>query len=650
MQRCSEFIATCGWSRTTRRGLSAVELIVLIAVLAVLVSLALPAIQQLREVARAAHCRSNLAQIGVGLASYHDTYGTLPPAAIWKPGPLSSLALHATKRIDVVTYDNWALDLLPYLDHEELAQQWQRELPIAHDKNERVRTTSLPLFNCPADNFNRSDNPYQFTPEFSSKPPHQFARGNYGMNAGTNSARTDPGSTTAPQGEHFALAINEEAGEFRLLGNGVGGINVALSYDDFQNGTGTLVAVEELRAGIHAIDGRGVWAFGQIGGSLTSAHGINGDAFAPNHQWPRADDIQGCGELHRRIGRQTLIDARMPCVNYVDQNQQATARSQHAGGVQALYVDGHVSWIADDIDPGLWHVLHSRETPASALPESLDVLLARTNELRDAPAATHRPISSDAPAMLTNSLGMAFVKIPSGEFDMGLADEHFPDPPPEAPQHRVQINRAFYLGQHEVTQQQFQQVIGRNPSFHIPRQDGDPPALDFPVEQVTWDDAAEFCVKLSAEPAEFAAGRQYRLPTEAEWEFACRGGSEQPYAIAERRANNDQSGEAAGIQPALPVGRVGRYPANPYGLKDMRGNVWEWCSDWFDRDYYARSPGIDPQGPATGYLKVLRGSDWIFVGERCLINYPIMPPWKSSPFVGFRVVCNVIKPMGQPVR
>ena len=86
--------------------------------------------------------------------------------------------------------------------------------------------------------------------------------------------------------------------------------------------------------------------------------------------------------------------------------------------------------------------------------------------------------------------------------------------------------------------------------------------------------------------------------------------------------------------------RVGSYPANAFGLCDMRGNVWEWCDDWFDRDYYARSPVEDPLGPADGYVKVVRGGDWKFVGEQCLIDYPVAAPWASNRFVGFRVVCE----------
>jgi formylglycine-generating enzyme required for sulfatase activity len=140
---------------------------------------------------------------------------------------------------------------------------------------------------------------------------------------------------------------------------------------------------------------------------------------------------------------------------------------------------------------------------------------------------------------------------------------------------------------------------------------------------------------------EQSSGRTYRLPTEAEWEYACRSGRSDPYHWTLQRRPEDDSGDAAGIVPALPLREVGSYPANAFGLYDLRGNVWEWCADWFDRSYYSRSPRDDPQGPAAGFLKVVRGGDWIFVGEVCRINYPIMSPWQTSPFVGFRVVCEV---------
>src|SRR5690606_15083633 len=138
--------------------------------------------------------------------------------------------------------------------------------------------------------------------------------------------------------------------------------------------------------------------------------------------------------------------------------------------------------------------------------------------------------------------------------------------------------------------------------------------------------------------------RNYRLPTEAEWEYACRAGKSESYRWVRQRAAGDRSGEAAGISPPLPLAPVGSYPPNPLGLYDLRGNAWEWTADWFDRDYYARSPVNEPQGPAIGDLKVVRGGDWRFVGENCHIDYPLLPPWKASPVVGFRVVCVIAGP------
>lgn len=242
----------------------------------------------------------------------------------------------------------------------------------------------------------------------------------------------------------------------------------------------------------------------------------------------------------------------------------------------------------------------------------------------------------------TNSIGMQFVDVPAGMFTMGVPDIGNNEPaPPECPTHEVRITRSFRLGQHEVTQSQYMSVMGSNPSHHSPDRAGTEATDEFPVENVTWNDAVEFCRRLTDLPGEKAQGRRYRLPTEAEWEYACRSGKSDPYRWNPRRQPDDKSGAAAGIEPSLPLTRVGSYPPNDFGLCDMRGNVWEWCSDWFERSYYSRSPIDDPTGPAGGYLKVVRGGDWIFVGEVCRINYPVMSPWQRSPFVGFRVVCEI---------
>ena len=626
-----------------RSGLSRVETVIVLAVMGLLLTVCLPMLVSGRESARRQQCAQHLQQLGLALHSYHSAHRSLPPAAIWAPGPFRSLALHEARRVDLVTHGNWARMLLPHAGHEDLAHQFRADFPVGADENAQARSTKLPLMNCPSDEDNRSDNPYVFSPREGVSI--SFARGNYAINGGTHCFKTGPGSTAALTGDAAHLAIDDEQREFRFWGNGVAGFNVAFSIDDFSNGTSTLVALEEVRAGIHPVDLRGTWSLGQVGASVTWGHGVNSDDFAPNRQWPRADDIRDCRKLHELLGSDTLMREGMPCVSYVDANQNATARSRHSGGVNVLFLDGAVRFISDDVDPGLWHVMHSRETPAELL-EKFEERLAATPPEDAAPPDTRclqRPGAVPL-SLMRNSIGMEFVLLPAGAFTMGVPDlSNDFELPDESPPHPVRLTAPFYLGRCEATQAQYEQVMNGNPSFHQSGEDRF--TGHYPVEQVSWHEAVEFCRRLSNFPEERAAGRRYRLPTEAEWEYACRCGSSEPYAWVPRRAKTDKSGEAAGIDPPLPVAGVGSYAASVFGLYDMRGNVWEWCADWFDRGYYSRSPVEDPQGPALGYLKVVRGGDWRYVGEPCKIDYSMLPPWKRSPFVGFRVVCELVAPV-----
>jgi formylglycine-generating enzyme required for sulfatase activity len=198
----------------------------------------------------------------------------------------------------------------------------------------------------------------------------------------------------------------------------------------------------------------------------------------------------------------------------------------------------------------------------------------------------------------------------------------------------------------EVAQEQFATVMDQSRAVnHSVPVETAPRATNgtdgrLPVTGVTWNAAMQFCNELSALPEETEAGRRYRMPTEAEWEYACRAGNREPHPWSGSRQLGDSSGEAAGIVPPLPLKPVGSYPPNAFGLHDMRGNAWEWTSDWFERAYYGRSPHDNPQGPVAGFIKVVRGGDWRFVGEPCHIDYPMLPPWKFSPVVGIRVVCE----------
>lgn len=621
------------------RGVSAIEVVMIVATIALLLTLAWPWILSAREASRRNACAVNLQRLGAALNSYHDNFGRYPVAAVWSTGALDSLSLDRSRRFDLFTHTNWVQAILPFLDEARLAERFRADLPVGASENEGARNVRLPAMNCVSDPFNRSDNPFRFDP--TGRQPMTFARGNYGINGGSHCFNAGPGSTAFLTGDATELVMDRNARKFRFSGNGVAGFNVAFRRDDFVNGLGTLVLVEELRAGVHSSDPRGVWSVGQVGGSVTWAHGVNGDAYGPNNQEPRSDDILNGPELHRVVGTEALHKERMPCVSYIDLNYQATARSAHPGGVNLAMVDGSTRFVSDAIDPGLWHVIHSRETPREVLSGDLNAILRDSIAVPDQEVAGTNELAADplTPDRFENSIGMSFVAVPAGEFEMGLPDnDNSHDIPKESPPHRVRLPRPFYLGAHEVTQSQFRDVMGTVPAFH---QQGTPEDLGrFPVEQVTWFAAEDFCRRLTEAPAEQAARRRYRLPTEAEWEYACRGGDSAPYAWTAQRRADDTSGDAAGIQPPLPLGPVGSFRPNAFGLYDMRGNAWEWCADWFDRDYYSRSPIENPQGPQQGYIKVVRGNCWTYVGEGCKLSYPMLPPWKSSRFVGFRVICE----------
>ncbi len=260
-------------------------------------------------------------------------------------------------------------------------------------------------------------------------------------------------------------------------------------------------------------------------------------------------------------------------------------------------------------------------------------------------------------AKFRNKIGMEMVLIPKDTFKMGSPKEEALRDKAEE-QHDVEITQPFYVGAFEVTQEQYEKVMGKNPArFH--KDDGGGP--DHPVETVSWDEAAEFCNRLSEQhglPAHYRieggkvtvlGGKGYRLPTEAEWEYACRGGAKE-YAVfhfgnslSSTQANFDGDYPYGGAEKGPYVVKtkpVGSYKANAFGLYDMHGNVWEWCQDWYDEDYYKTSPIKDPQGPQKGEARVLRGGSWNYVGWYCRSAYRgRSAPGDRFDNLGFRVVC-----------
>ena len=258
---------------------------------------------------------------------------------------------------------------------------------------------------------------------------------------------------------------------------------------------------------------------------------------------------------------------------------------------------------------------------------------------------------------VTNSIGMKFRLIPAGEFWMGAVPGDDEADDDERPRHRVEITKPFYLGVYEVTQEQWQRVMGSNLSEFK--------GSTRPVEKVSWDDAVSFCEELSR-----MTGETYRLPSEAEWEYAARGGVEgKVYVWGDERtplvngikhanvadecvkgseyykvfkATYDEYGFTGYDDGYEETSPVGSYAPNNYGLYDMAGNVWEWCSDWYDSGYYSRSPSADPGGSSSGSIRVLRGGSWVYGPWYLRSSYRYWcPPVSRGLSFGFRILQDV---------
>jgi formylglycine-generating enzyme required for sulfatase activity len=261
---------------------------------------------------------------------------------------------------------------------------------------------------------------------------------------------------------------------------------------------------------------------------------------------------------------------------------------------------------------GLWYVTRPIDLPNTIAATSNDEQI--------------RPDPKLFLPIVKNSIGMTLAHVPSGEFVMGDGLDV------NAHRHRIRMLLSFFIGTHEVTQAQYKVVTGRNPSEFVGSDNA-------PVESVTWEDARSFCAQLTALPAEQAAGRVYRLPTEAEWEYACRAGSTGLFWFGDFRPNMMNTLLGGLSRPST----VGLYPPNPWGLYDMHGNVWEWCADWYEIDYYQRSPREDPLGPPMGIDRVTRGGSWKDRPELARSAYrsdAFAPDYRGSQ-VGFRVACDV---------
>ena len=384
-------------------------------------------------------------------------------------------------------------------------------------------------------------------------------------------------------------------------------------------------------------------------------------------------------EVFKFVSRETKL--------YVGDKFAELQRPKLRGNLTLEVLDYQLARIAPDGRPQL-------PAPRPSSPGAGPPLLTApftSGEARNAQGAWARFLSREV--VEKNSLGMTLTLVPAGEFQMGngesldetiqlahltgwkaAKDEDFEN---EYPLHRVRIMRPYYLGVHEVTKGQFRKFVDatsyrteaekdgkgwgydgdvekQGPKFTW-RNWGVDQADESPVVNVSWNDAMAFCEWLSAKE-----GKQYRLPSEAEWEFACRAGTTTRYnhgddpeqltsvgnvadaTLTGRWSRPDAVNSSDGY--AFPC-RVGLFRPNAFGLYDMHGNVYEWCADWYEKEYYATSPKDNPEGPLTGTRRIYRGSSSLSNPAHCRSAFRYGGPSSFCYcFMGFRVV---LSPLGK---
>ena len=259
-------------------------------------------------------------------------------------------------------------------------------------------------------------------------------------------------------------------------------------------------------------------------------------------------------------------------------------------GFRSMHAADLTSWEAEASAPAFQRLRADIEVLTGVPAKALGAL----------PEPSTNPPSHQSGAQTNPKDGLAYVWIPPGEFQMGAALGDTEAAAHEKPRHPVRITKGFWLSATPVTVEAYKQFTGKLSQFKMPpAPDFNPDwsKLDHPIVRVTWDEAKAYC--------EWAGGR---LPTEAEWEYAARGGKDglkYPWGDGITPENANYAGSKwKGTSP------VRSYPPNAWGLYDMAGNVWQWVADWYGEDYYASSPAEDPRGPQSGKVRVLRGGSF----------------------------------------
>jgi uncharacterized protein (TIGR02996 family) len=333
------------------------------------------------------------------------------------------------------------------------------------------------------------------------------------------------------------------------------------------------------------------------------------------------DDAARALALSPHLGRLTRLGLANNRIG--GRGVRALAKSPHLG--RLTWLDLRNNWLLQRNAPDLRPLLDS---PLGRRLRRLDLHGADLDRRTAQEYAQWRAErDGDPPRRLWNALGMELALIPAGSFLMGSPEAEPGRRGDEDPQHEVEITRPFYLGVCQVTQGQYTRLKSSHSNhfdaFNLP-EGVDPRWL--PVDSVAPADAFEFCRQLSALPEERRRGRVYRLPTEAEWEHACRAGGppDEPFSFgtsASAHQINCKGREPYRDGPAGPererptVG--GTFEPNAFGLFDMHGNLWDWVADWYSSSYFSDGPRVDPRGPEGDWLRVLKGGSWFNGASWC---------------------------------
>jgi formylglycine-generating enzyme required for sulfatase activity len=320
-----------------------------------------------------------------------------------------------------------------------------------------------------------------------------------------------------------------------------------------------------------------------------------------------------------------------PAQNPVGLDIQTYAGLTITGAVGTVYSVEYITDLARTNTPSAWRCLEYYQLPTNPY--------LWTD--KSAPATGrrfYRAVQAGAPTYM--------VFIPPGTFRMGSSTnevDRYLDQ--ESPQTAVTISRGFWLGKYEVTQREYLALMGHNPSFFTTNDvngNAIPPDLNRPVEQVSWFEATNYCGRLTER--ERAAGRiaansAYRLPTEAEWEYACRGWTSMRFSYGEDPGYTNLTDYAWYNENSGGMTHpVGRKLPNPWGLYDMHGHVLEWCQDWF-ADYLPGGIAVDPQGPVSGRFRVMCGGFWAGPARHCRSAFRFgLDPGTKFIHIGLRVV------------